>query len=122
MNAPTQSIAEQVKAYCARIGNDPLLVQGAGGNFSWKDDGLLWVKASGTWLAQAMENDIFVPVDLTHLRLEIGRGNFSVTPNVIGPSNLKPSIETLLHALMPHKVVAHLHAIEILAYLVRENP
>ncbi|MBI5922473.1 MAG: class II aldolase [Betaproteobacteria bacterium] len=114
--------AAQLRAYCARIGADPLLVQGAGGNASWKDGGTLWVKASGTWLADAEINDIFVPADLTHLRRAITNSNYSVTPKVVGSSNGRPSIETLLHALMPHKVVVHLHAVEILAHLVRENP
>ena len=62
-----QTIEEQVKAFCAWIGKDPLLVQGAGGNVSWKDGDTLWVKASGTWLADATEKDIFVPVDLPYL-------------------------------------------------------
>jgi rhamnose utilization protein RhaD (predicted bifunctional aldolase and dehydrogenase) len=34
---------------------------------------------------------------------------------------IKPSIETLLHALMPQKIVAHLHAIEVLSYLVTKD-
>lgn len=110
-----------VTRYCTEIGQDPLLVQGAGGNVSWKDGDTLWVKASGTWLADASKKDIFVPVDLHHLRHAVEIGNFSVTPKLSGSSTLKPSIETLLHALMPHRVVAHLHAIEALAYLVRHQ-
>ena len=37
----------------ARIGRDIDLVQGAGGNSSAKEGGVLWVNASGTWLAAA---------------------------------------------------------------------
>lgn len=122
MNTLTQTTAEQVKAYCARIGADPLLVQGAGGNVSWKDGDLLWVKASGTWLAEAESQNIFIPVDLAHLRLAIATQDFHAIPKVVGDSSLRPSIETLLHALMPQKVVVHLHAVEILAHLVRTNP
>jgi rhamnose utilization protein RhaD (predicted bifunctional aldolase and dehydrogenase) len=107
--------------YCATIGSDPLLVQGAGGNVSWKCGNTLWVKASGTWLADAENKDIFVPVDLGHLQHAIDSGDFAVAPKVCGTSLLRPSIETLLHTLMPHTVVVHLHAIEILAYLVRRN-
>jgi rhamnose utilization protein RhaD (predicted bifunctional aldolase and dehydrogenase) len=113
--------AGQINAYCARVGADPLLVQGAGGNVSWKDGNTLWVKASGTWLADAETKDIFVPVDLPHLLDALAAGDFSVTPRVLGDSSLRPSIETLLHGLMPHHVVVHLHAIEALAYLVRKN-
>jgi len=98
-----------------------MLVQGAGGNVSWKSGDTLWVKASGTCLADAERNDIFVPVDLPHLTSALSSGDFSVIPRLRGQSRLRPSIETLLHALMPHQVVVHLHAIEILAWLVRNN-
>jgi rhamnose utilization protein RhaD (predicted bifunctional aldolase and dehydrogenase) len=117
-----QKIAEQVKSYCTKIGADPMLVQGPGGNVSWKDGDVLWIKASGAWLAHASSKEIFIPVDLAHLRLEIANLNFSVAPKVLNDSRMRPSIETLMHALMPHKVVVHLHAVEILAYLVRTNP
>lgn len=110
----------EVTAYCSHIGQDPLLVQGAGGNVSWKDGDTLWVKASGTWLANAGRQDIFVPVDLPHLRGAMAQGDFGVTPRVLGESTLRPSIETLLHALMPQRVVVHVHAIEVLAHLVRD--
>lgn len=121
MNITANALKASVIEYCSTIGADPLLVQGAGGNASWKDRDTLWVKASGTWLAEAAEKNIFVPVDLHHLRAEIRSGNFSVSPQLRGESKLRPSIETLLHALMPQRVVVHLHAIEILAHLVRDD-
>jgi rhamnose utilization protein RhaD (predicted bifunctional aldolase and dehydrogenase) len=110
---------EEVTVYCAAIGADPLLVQGAGGNVSWKDGDTLWIKASGTWLADAARKDIFVPVDLAHLRGAIDAATMDVQPRTLDESGLRPSIETLLHALMPHKVVVHVHAVELLAHLVR---
>lgn len=121
MKSMTDTLKTAVIEYCSGIGSDPLLVQGAGGNVSWKDGATLWVKASGTWLAEAAEKDIFVAVDLPHLRSAIDSGDFAVTPKLREESVLRPSIETLLHALMPQRVVVHLHAIEILAYLVRAN-
>lgn len=114
-------IRKSVIEYCAAIGADPLLVQGAGGNVSWKDGDTLWIKASGTWLSDAAEKDIFVPVDLGHLRRAISAGNFLESPKLSDESGLRPSIETMLHALMPHPVVIHLHAVEILAHLVRHE-
>ncbi len=120
MTAPS-NLKEAIVEYCSEIGRDSLLVQGAGGNVSWKEGGTLWVKASGTWLAEASEKNIFVPVNLHHLRKEIDAGNFEVTPKLIGESILRPSIETLLHALMPHRVVVHLHAIEVLSFMVRDS-
>ncbi len=121
MNTLDRTTAEQVKEYCAQIGADPLLVQGAGGNVSWKDGDTLWIKASGTWLAESTTKDIFIPVDLAHLQQAIAKKDFSATPKVVVDSNLRPSIETFLHALMPHRVVVHLHAIEVLVHLVHDN-
>lgn len=114
-------LRDAMVAYCTRAGAEPLLVQGAGGNVSWKDGDTLWIKASGTWLADASQRDIFVPVDLAHLKQELAAGRHESKPQVRGDHALRPSIETVLHALMPHKVVVHLHAIEVLAHLVRED-
>lgn len=114
-------ILSEINNFCARIGLDPLLVQGAGGNISWKEGDKLWVKASGAWLADAKLRNIFVPVNLKHLQIEIENQNFQVLPERVSASELRPSIETLLHALMPHKIVLHLHPVEALAYLVRKD-
>ena len=59
---------EAIRNYCTLIGKNPLLVQGAGGNVSGKEDKMLWIKASGTCLADAEKDDIFVPVGLGELR------------------------------------------------------
>ena len=112
--------SQNLNAYCAKLGQNPLLVQGAGGNVSWKDDDTLWIKASGTWIAEAEDKDIFVPVNLCALRSELNKENFVISPKT-DVGTLRPSIETLLHALMPQKIVVHLHAIEPLAHLVRQD-
>ena len=52
----------------ARIGRDPLLVQASSGNTSIKLDGILWIKASGKWLAHATEQESLVPLDLAEVR------------------------------------------------------
>ena len=121
MNEPLSIIEKQVKQFCARIGTDPLLVQGPGGNVSWKDNDVLWIKASGKWLAKACDEEIFVPVSLSYLQEAISNKNFSCSPSILGDTKLRPSIETMLHAIMPQKVIAHLHAVEALAHLVRKN-
>lgn len=115
------SIKSDVIHFCQSLGEDPLLVQGAGGNASWKDGEVLWVKASGTWLADAGAREIFVPVDLGALRASLDAGDFDAIPKAIAGATLRPSIETLLHALMPHQVVVHLHVVDILAWLVRDH-
>ena len=114
-------LRHEVEAYCARIGSDPMMVQGAGGNVSWKDGDVLWVKASGTWLKDALKQDIFVPVDLRSLNVGFENNNFSVQPQVVGQTSLRPSIETLLHGLMPHPMVVHLHALLNLDLIAEED-
>jgi rhamnose utilization protein RhaD (predicted bifunctional aldolase and dehydrogenase) len=120
MNSNTL-IRESINHYCAKIGSDSMLVQGAGGNVSWKDGDTLWVKASGTWLADSKTDDIFVSVDLAKLLAAVEIGNFAATPTLTCTSDLRPSIETMLHALMPHTVVVHLHPVEVMPFLVTQN-
>jgi len=112
---------DSLRNYCALLGSNPLLVQGAGGNASLKDENILWVKASGTQLADALSKDIFVSVDLFRLQDELRQKKQEISPEVLNGSKLRPSIETLLHAVMPQKYVMHLHAVDVLAYLVIEN-
>jgi rhamnose utilization protein RhaD (predicted bifunctional aldolase and dehydrogenase) len=122
MNTASQpDLRPDVITLCARIGTDPLLVQGAGGNVSWKDGDTLWIKASGTWLADAAAQDIFVPVDLSGLRVALAAHQYDTKPVVLGTATLRPSIETVLHALMAQPVVVHVHAIDVLARLVRPD-
>jgi rhamnose utilization protein RhaD (predicted bifunctional aldolase and dehydrogenase) len=121
MKYSNSSLATQVIEFCAQIGADPLLVQGPGGNVSWKEDGVLWIKASGKWLADATSSEIFVPVSLLPLQNALAQSDFTVLPTAMSGSQLRPSIETLLHVLMPHKIVVHLHPVEMLAHLVRSH-
>lgn len=115
---------QAISQFCANLGKDRLLVQGAGGNVSYKDDGVLWIKGSGTWLANADVEDIFVPVDLVGLQNALTKARFDFKPEVLAShakKKLMPSIETVLHALMPQKFVVHLHAVDALSYLVTRN-
>jgi len=101
----------------ARVGRDIKLVQGAGGNTSLKLDDVLWVKASGAWLAEAEKRDIFVPVDLAGALRALGQG-IEKMPVADPAAKLRPSIETSLHALLPHRVVLHVHAVNTIAWSV----
>ncbi|MET3649811.1 class II aldolase/adducin family protein [Phyllobacterium ifriqiyense] len=111
----------------ARIGADPALVQAAGGNTSIKEGGTLWIKASGLWLMNARNTDIMVPVALDPLLDALGRYDPSAEKAqdyVIAernPSGLRPSIETTVHALMPQKVVVHVHCVETIALAVQAD-
>jgi rhamnose utilization protein RhaD (predicted bifunctional aldolase and dehydrogenase) len=110
-----------INRYCAGIGADTSLVQGAGGNVSWKDGAVLCVKASGAWLADAEKKNIFVAVDLESLRAQLAQGRFDAVPPVVDQSGLRPSIETVLHAIMPQRIVVHTHPVDALAHLVRAD-
>jgi rhamnose utilization protein RhaD (predicted bifunctional aldolase and dehydrogenase) len=105
----------------ARVGKNMLLVQGAGGNSSVKLGDVLWVKASGTWLADAEHKDIFVPISLSGARAALTRDDqrMPLAPGV--ESKLRASIETSLHALLPHPVVLHVHSVNTIAWSVRTD-
>ncbi|MGR3467788.1 MAG: class II aldolase/adducin family protein [Shimia sp.] len=109
------------RALSAALGQDPLRVQGPGGNTSIKADGVMWIKASGTELAQAEDADIFVAVDreaaFAEARGETGDGACKGT--VLDPARgLRPSIETTFHAALDWPVVAHTHSVATLAHVI----
>jgi rhamnose utilization protein RhaD (predicted bifunctional aldolase and dehydrogenase) len=106
---------KHLKEVSARVGRDMTLVQGAGGNTSVKDGDVLWVKASGAWLSEADKREIFVPVDLPGALRALGQG-IEKMPVADPTAKLRPSIETSLHALLPHRVVLHVHAVNTIAW------
>lgn len=118
---------ESLLDFSARIGADPALVQAAGGNTSIKEGGTLWIKASGLWLKNAHSADIMVPVALDPLLDALARNDPSAEKAqdyVIAdrnPSGLRPSIETTVHALMPQKIVVHVHCVETIALAVQAD-
>jgi rhamnose utilization protein RhaD (predicted bifunctional aldolase and dehydrogenase) len=100
----------------ARIGRNPLLVQASSGNTSLKVDGTLWIKASGKWLAYADREEILVPVDVSEC-LECLRSSRALPAK----TNLRPSIETFMHAILPQRVVVHVHSVNTIAWAVRSD-
>jgi rhamnose utilization protein RhaD (predicted bifunctional aldolase and dehydrogenase) len=104
------------------IGNNLDLTQGAGGNTSVKDGKTMWVKASGYCLRDVDVKNIFVPVNYPGILRRLGEGvDDPVEPEVIQDNqdeSLRPSIETTLHALMPHRYVIHVHSVNVLANAV----
>ncbi|HEY7334775.1 MAG TPA: class II aldolase/adducin family protein [Bryobacteraceae bacterium] len=98
-----------------RVGNDPLLTQGSTGNISVKKDGVLWIKASGKWMADATREDMLVPLGLDDVKECLQR---RVDPSLTYPS---ASLETALHATLPHRVVLHVHCVNTIAWAVRKD-
>ena len=97
-------------------GNDSLLTQGSTGNSSAKLDGVLWIKSSGSWMADAMRDDILIPLDLETVVTNCLRQG--VDPAERFPS---ASLETAMHAVLPHPVVLHVHCVNTIAWAVRSD-
>ena len=115
------NLSSEIKEFCSVIGKDPFLVQAAGGNVSWKQDNILWIKASGTSLGEALNKEIFIPLDLNKMKTSLSNGEFNINEKALNGSILRPSIETALHALMNFRVVVHVHSISSLIHLVQED-
>ena len=111
----------------ARLGQDRLQVQGPGGNTSLKRGGAMWIKASGTWLADAEADDIMVPVDAAAMlqALDASDPRSEDPSNFVAatehPSRLGASIETPVHAVLPWRVVLHTHCVATIAVSVRAD-
>ena len=109
------------------IGNDILKTQGAGGNTSIKQDGVMWVKASGTWLSKAEDQDIMVPVVVDPLVRALrdsdprAEKSTDFIVSELNSTGLRPSIETSFHAALGSRVVAHYHCVNAIALSVLED-
>jgi rhamnose utilization protein RhaD (predicted bifunctional aldolase and dehydrogenase)/NAD(P)-dependent dehydrogenase (short-subunit alcohol dehydrogenase family) len=119
-----------LRIYTTRLlGRDPQLVLHGGGNTSVKtrladlngeDADVLCVKGSG-WDMGIIEAPGLPAVRLGPLRKARTREALSdedmvrlQRANLIDPASPNPSVETLLHAFLPHKFVDHTHATAIL--------
>lgn len=105
-----------------KIGCDPMFVQGAGGNTSFKLEDILWVKASGFNLSDALKQDIFVPVRYKEVIYNFASiDDTNLSDFVFSERGYRPSIETLFHAILPQKVVIHTHSISSITISICQN-
>jgi rhamnose utilization protein RhaD (predicted bifunctional aldolase and dehydrogenase)/NAD(P)-dependent dehydrogenase (short-subunit alcohol dehydrogenase family) len=123
--------------YATRLlGSQPDLALHGGGNTSCKgtlanvlgeEQSALFIKASGVDLATIKPGD-FVALDLAYLTrlLDLGAlsdeamaGEFAC--HCLRPSPRHASVETLLHAVLPHAIVMHTHPSAILALTNRSE-
>ena len=120
----------ELRAYSSRLlGQDPHLVLHGGGNTSVKltetnifgeAEAILWVKGSG-WDLGSIEPAGFAPVRMRQLRalaelttlsdLDMAR---ELRTGTIDPAAPAPSVEAILHAIIPFKYVDHTHADAVL--------
>ena len=112
------TLPQDFRALSAMLGSNPLQVQGPGGNTSLKNNTQMWIKASGTELADALTSYIFVLVDRVAAKAEAeGAGDGSCKDTVLDSSvTLRPSIETTFHAALNWPIVIHTHSILTLAH------
>lgn len=112
-------VTPEFRALSAKLGKDPLQVQGPGGNTSIKEGAVMYIKASGTELADAEEKNIFVAVDRDAAVQEAleRSGDGSCKETVLDKSHgMRPSIETTFHAALNHRIVAHTHSVATLVH------
>ena len=120
-----------LRVYTSRLlGGDPSLVLHGGGNTSVKTEAadlvgdpaeVLCVKGSG-WDMAAIEPAGLPAVRLAPLRKLRQREALSdedmvraQRANLLDPGAPNPSVETLLHAFLPHKFIDHTHATAVLS-------
>ncbi len=119
------------RVYTSRLlGRDKTLVLHGGGNTSVKlreknlfgeEEEVLYVKGSG-WDLETIEAAGFSPVTLPYVRRLAALPSLS-DPQMVNELNThmlragapSPSVETILHAILPHKYVDHTHADAVLS-------
>ncbi|HXM83692.1 MAG TPA: bifunctional aldolase/short-chain dehydrogenase [Burkholderiales bacterium] len=119
------------RVYTSRLlGRDKSLVLHGGGNTSVKlreknlfgdDEDVLYVKGSG-WDLETIEPAGFTPVALGYVRKLAGLPRLP-DPQMVNELNThmlragapSPSVETILHAILPHPYVDHTHADAVLS-------
>jgi rhamnose utilization protein RhaD (predicted bifunctional aldolase and dehydrogenase) len=112
----------QLVELSARLGKNLDLVQAGGGNTSIKDTGTLWVKASGKWLSHAAEDDMFLPVPMADIERQLAAQDERFPEYQTGSGAvLRPSVETAVHAVIPHKIVIHVHSVRTIAWAAQMN-
>ena len=112
---PDSKLLSDLRRVSAALGRDRLLVQGGGGNSSVKTAKRLHVKASGHWLCDADDQNMFVTLDFAKARKLAGKGAEDFASAIVGKTELRPSIETAMHALMPQPCVIHTHPVSLIA-------
>ncbi|MEP6018361.1 MAG: class II aldolase/adducin family protein [Paracoccaceae bacterium] len=117
------SALKALAEYSAKIGADPLLIQSAGGNTSVKFGDEMWIKASGTLLKNALQQDLFVCVDAAGIARAAREGAASADQpqEFLRAGALRPSLETCLHAILPGKFVVHVHCVNTIAGAIRQD-
>src|SRR3954454_17924995 len=120
-----------LRVYTSRLlGRDKALVLHGGGNTSVKvreknlfgeEEDILYVKGSG-WDLETIEASGFTPVSLSYVKrlAQLPALSDPQMVNELATHTLRsgvpsPSVETILHAILPHKCRLHTHAHAVLS-------
>jgi len=126
-----------LRVYSSRLlGRDKSLVLHGGGNTSVKieqqnifgeNENILYVKGSG-WDLETIEAAGYAPVQMSHLlklaqleQLSDSQMVNELKTHMLDASAPTPSVETILHALLPYKYVDHTHADAIVSITNTQN-
>lgn len=115
------SILSQLVEFSNKYGSDSSLVLAGGGNTSAKENGMVYVKGSGTRLA-TITAEQFVRMDLSALNA-IFKNTYPeddderealvlkdlMLARMPGEGTKRPSVETMLHGIFEQTFVLHLH-------------
>ncbi len=116
----TKQALAALEAMSNKYGRDSAYVLAGGGNTSYKEENVLYVKGSGTALATIKAED-FVRIDRKKLGAVWGKTypadeaarEAAVLADMMAArvegETRRPSVETLLHDLFPYRYVLHLH-------------
>lgn len=104
-----------------RYGADEAYVLAGGGNTSYKENGTLYVKGSGTSLG-TITAERFVAMDMAKLTAMLEKAypeddtlrerealRDMMAARLPGEEAKRPSVEAILHAVFPHRYVLHTH-------------
>ncbi|MDR2143875.1 MAG: class II aldolase/adducin family protein, partial [Treponema sp.] len=112
---------EQLAAISRFYGADPDYVIAGGGNTSFKDEKTLWIKGSGVSLGTidpggfvAMDRAKLAAIWNTNYPEDPAKREAAVLADLMaarkpGEENKRPSVETLLHDMLPFAYVVHTH-------------
>ncbi|MCL2783898.1 MAG: SDR family NAD(P)-dependent oxidoreductase [Propionibacteriaceae bacterium] len=123
----TKALADQIIEVAHRF-SEPEYARAGGGNASYKRDGILYIKPSGTSLKTLQAEDL-VPLRIETLMEALHSDQTSGDPVQIAAAKARvgvddgrrPSVEILFHALLEEPLVLHLHPLTINALTCNEK-